>query len=154
FLPQGRPAEGPASRALPTDLRKQATTRLSVTAIIYSTAFFLADLFAPLVGGEILTRFQKPERWVPSVLSILGGLGFAALASSRRVRWGARVNLGLVFRVRASYGIALAMYLELPDQTPPPMVYHVLSPSWVAIWMLFYAIVVPAPPGRALLALI
>jgi serine/threonine-protein kinase len=32
------------------------------------------------------------------------------------------------------------------------MVFYALGPSWVAIWMITYSIVVPAPPGRALIA--
>ena len=91
---------------------------------------------------------------MPGSLSIVGALLFAALVSSPRLSWETKVNLGLVFEVLASYGIAISMYGSPPDKSMPEVVYHVLSPSWVGIWMLFYAIVVPAPPGRALVALI
>jgi len=89
------------------------------------------------------------------VASIVAGLAFAALISTPRLGWNARVNLGLVFQVLATYGIALSMYLQIPpDAASQPLIFHVLSPSWPAIWILYYAIVVPAPPGRALLAML
>jgi serine/threonine-protein kinase len=142
------------SWTLPPDLKRQATGRLRLIAIMYSVIFFFADLFPPLVTGEIGQRFQHLTEWVPTLISIAGGLVVAALASSPRLSWEAKVNLGLVFQALASYGIALAMYLTLPSVGTPTIVYHVLSPSWVAVWMMFYATIVPAPPQLSLLALI
>jgi eukaryotic-like serine/threonine-protein kinase len=124
-------------------------------ALIYSSAFFLADLFPSLVTGEIVPRFERLVNWLPTILSIVGGLAMAWLASSKRLDWESKVNLGLVFQVLASYGIACSMYLDLePLRGASEIVFHVLSPSWVAVWMLFYATVVPTPPGRALVALL
>jgi len=155
FMPQrGRPRSRGSSPSLPADLREQATGRLRVSAITYAVVFFFADFFPAFVNYGMGRTFQDPSDWVPGLLSIALALLFAALVSSSRLTWETKVNLGLVFEVLASYGIAIAMYGSLPGEDVPEMVYHVLSPSWVGIWMLFYAIVVPAPPGRALLALI
>src|SRR5262249_48957672 len=41
-----------------------------------------------------------------------------------------------------------------PDIRREPHVIHVLSPSWVAIWMVCYSIVVPAPPRKTIAALV
>jgi len=68
--------------------------------------------------------------------------------------WRGKLRLGLVFEVLGSYGIALAMYVGAERFASTPIVFFALSPSWVAIWMILYSIVVPAPPGRALLALL
>jgi tRNA A-37 threonylcarbamoyl transferase component Bud32 len=158
FLPRGRAPRAAAPRmggTLPPDLRRQATERLRLIAIIYSLAYFFADLFPSLLMGEIRIKFQIPAEWVPSVASIVGGLVVAAVVSSPRMSWTTKVNLGLAFEVASSYGIALSQYLRIPEFVAhSPQILHVLSPSWVAIWMIFYSIVVPAPPGRALLAMI
>jgi serine/threonine-protein kinase len=104
--------------------------------------------------GELKQLVSDPLHWVPTAASISGGLLFAAIVSSPRLSWKAKVNLGLVFQVLASYGIALSMFLQIPELTATPIVFYTLSPSWVAIWMIFFSVVVPAPPGRALLALL
>ena len=153
FLPRkGRADSSSRVSSLPPELLQQAARRLRLIAIVYCSAFFLADVVPALVMGHIAERFQSPE-WLATVLSILGGLLVAVLAGSPRLTPEAKVHVGLVFQVAASYGIAFAMYLDVPENLPPE-VFHVLSPSWVAIWMLFYTIVVPAAPGRAVLALL
>jgi hypothetical protein len=158
FLPQGRAIEaaGPSrgGRSLPPDLRLQVNRRLRLIAVAYSSAFFFADFFPSLVMGDMRRRFEAPADWLPGVISIIGGLVVAALASSPRMPWETKVNLGLVFQVLSCYGIAASQYLQLPQLAATPLVFYVLSPSWVAVWMIVYSIVVPAPPGRALLALI
>ena len=47
FLPHARKAvaESRAGRSLPPDLQQQVTRRLRLTALIFSSAFFLSDLF-------------------------------------------------------------------------------------------------------------
>ena len=76
------------------------------------------------------------------------------LASSRRLSGHAKMHLGLVFEVVGSYGIAVVMYARAEQFASTLIVFFTLSPSWVAIWMLVHSIVVPAPPGRALFALL
>ena len=70
-------------------------------------------------------------------------------ASSRRGRLAPTsvLTLGLVFEVVGSYGIAAARYLD-PGQgaTTPPGV------SWVAIWILLFAAMIPSRPRHALAA--
>lgn len=139
---------------LPRDLRLQATRRLRVIALLYALAFFLADFGPPLFLGSIREKFQDPIDWAATAASIVAGLVVAALVASPRLSWETKVNLGLVFEVAASYGIALSQYLGVSVVAAAPIVLHVISPSWVAVWMVFFAVVVPAPPGRALLALI
>jgi eukaryotic-like serine/threonine-protein kinase len=157
FLPRGGALVGRDSRpgrTLPPDLREQVARRLRLVALTYSLAFFCADLVPPLAMGEIGMRFASPGHWVPTVASIVMGLLVAGLVSRARMSWEAKLNIGLVFEVASSYGIALAQYHFLPGVARTPVVLYVLSPSWVAIWMIVFSIVVPAPPRKALLALI
>ena len=140
------------TRGLPPDLREQATQRLRIVAIVYSLGFFFADLVPAVVSGHAAEHFAYPSAWIPTVASIAAGLLFAALISSPRLGWDTKVNLGLVFQVIGSYGIALAMYLNLDELAPGSTRLPNVTPAWTAIWMIFYSIVVPAPPGRALIA--
>jgi len=157
FLPRGRPPAEPssASSSMPRDLREQAASRLRVVALVYSAVFFLTDLLPMLVmsNGDLAYRMESPARWLPMALSVFTGFVVAFLASSRNLSWDAKVNLGLIFQVVASYGIAIDMYGTLSPGAEDAVRY-VHSPTWIAIWMIAYAIVVPAPPRRALAALI
>jgi serine/threonine-protein kinase len=157
FLPRGHASQRPKAGTawtLPPHLQEQIPRRLRNIALLYSGAFFLSDIVPDFFTRQLAATFRDPAQWIPTVASILSGLAVAALASSPRVSWRAKMHLGLVFEVIGSFGIALAMYVEADRFAGTPIVFFALSPSWVAIWMILYAIVVPAPPGRALLALL
>ncbi len=157
FCPRGPTAPRAKSQStwtLPPHLQQQLPRRLRTIALLYSLAFFLSDFGPNILTGQFAGEFQSPSDWIPSLASILIGVSVAALASSPRVTWRVKLSLGLVFQVLGSYGIALAMYLGAERYASSPMIFFVLSPSWVAVWMIVYAIVVPSPPGRALLALL
>jgi serine/threonine-protein kinase len=157
FLPGGHAAPSAGSRAawtLPPHLQGQLPRRLRNTALLYSLAYFLSAFGPALLTNQLREAVRDPSEWVPDAASILAGLLVAALASRPRIPWKAKMHLGLVFEVLGSYGIALSMYVEAERFAGTPIVFYVLSPSWVAVWMLVYSIVVPAPPGRALFALL
>ena len=157
FLPIGRAARQArltAGATLPPHLQEQLPRRLRTVALLYSLAYFLSGVAPDILTGEISETFRTPADWGPTVASILIGLVVAVLASSTRVSWRAKMHLGLLFEVVGSYGIALAMYVDAERYATTPIVFFVVSPSWIAIWMIVYSIVVPAPPGRALFALL
>jgi serine/threonine-protein kinase len=157
FLPRGRTTERARLKpewTLPPHLRQQVPRRLRNIALLYSGAYFLSDVGPNILTGQLLQTFRSPSEWIPTVASILTGLAVAGLASSPRMTWRGKLRLGLVFEVLGSYGIALSMYLGAEQFADTPIIFFALSPSWVAIWMIVYSIVVPAPPGRALLALL
>jgi len=157
FLPHPKAHEPTDSRAgwsLSPELRGQITRRLRLVAIAYSLAFFFADIVPTVLFRELGQWFADPRSWIPGAGSMLAGLLVAVLASRPGMRWQAKLNLGLAFEVLGSYGIALSQYTLTPDIRREPHILHVLSPSWVAIWMLFYAIIVPAPPRKTVVALL
>ena len=157
FLPRGRTASRARPKVewtLPPHLQQQVPRRLRNIALLYSGAYFASDILSELLMGSLVATFREPSEWVPTVASILIGLLVAALASNARMTWRAKLRLGLLFEVIGSYGIALSMYTGAERFKDTPIVFFSLSPSWVAIWMILYSIVVPAPPGRALLALL
>ena len=157
FLPRARTASRARSKVewtLPPHLQQQVPRRLRNIALLFSGAYFASDIVSEFFMGSLAATFRKPSEWVPTVASILIGLLVAALASSARMTWRAKLRIGLLFEVIGSYGIALSMYTGAERFKDTPVVFFSLSPSWVAIWMILYSIVVPAPPGRALLALL
>jgi serine/threonine-protein kinase len=155
------PAEDPSAGAdesslgitLPPDLQAQVVRRLRVVAIVYAVAFLLADFLPPLVSGEFRERFEHLAGWGFGVTSIVFALAtWAALGSG--LPWGAKVILGQVFQVAGSFGIASAQYAGLQFVPVTSHMMHMLSPSWVGIWMVFYSVIVPLPTRVALVALL
>lgn len=144
---------GDSTSSLSPELRQQVARRLRGVALVYSLGFFLAD-WAPLPfvpdGSE---RFGHVAGWVFSVGSILLGFAVAIVAGNQRLGWNALVRMGLAFQVAGSYGIAFAMYHMVgrtPELTKEMLL--VMSPSWPAVWMIFYSVIVPAPMRLALIA--
>src|SRR5262245_20467334 len=133
-----------STTVLSPDLKRQIMTRLRAVALIYSATFFAADWVPPVLMGQISSRFTHVEAWSFSMGSILMGILVAAAASSERLSWNVRMRLGLAFQVASTYGIAFAMYhmVGRGGDGPIPDDLYVISPSWPAIWMVFFSVVV------------
>lgn len=157
FLPRlerGRGADSRSGWSLSPELQRQITRRLQLIALTYSLAFFAADIVPSALMGQFPGRFHEVARWMPSLGSMLAGLIVTIVVSRESLSWQAKIHLGLAFEVAGSYGIALAQYIFPAEVRSQPIVLQNLSPSWVAVWMLFYSIVVPSPPRKTLIALL
>jgi len=135
---------------LPPDLLAQSAKRLRTLALLYAFLFAMSD-FLPMLVFETQRAYALALwiRWVPSAVSVVVALLVAASTWSPRVAVGTALNLGLVFEVVGSFGIALAQYADPTRWTEaPPWV----GLSWVAVWMLAYTVIVPSPPRKALIA--
>jgi serine/threonine-protein kinase len=133
--------------ALPPELLSQSARRLRILCLLYSFCFFMAGFFPNLVDAEMRTRFlQRPENWVPGIISIAVALVVAALTMSPRIPLPTVMNVGLIFEVVSCYGIALAEYLE-----PSRLDRGADGLSWVAPWALLFTVVIPTRPVKAAL---
>lgn len=153
--PKGeKPADSRAGWSLTPRLRQQINQRLQLIAVTYSLAFFVSDFVTPTLAGQLHELLADPRVWLPGVIGILAGFAVAVLASLDSLSWRAKIDLGLGFEVVGSYVIALAQYLDTTAIREHPVLIHVLSPSWVGIWIIFFSAVVPTPPRRTIAALI
>jgi hypothetical protein len=137
---------------LPAALIEQSARRVRVMALLYASVFFFAGTLPVLLLPEERSAFlSSPGRWVPTILAIGSGLLVAFLSSRPSLSSDAVVRLGLVYQVVGSIGIAwVEEYLQPSSGTTA------MSPmrglSWVAVWMLSFAITVPSNPSSALAA--
>jgi len=124
-------------------------------ALLGAFAFFTVDFLTPSLSDPepLLRTFAHPGQWLPGALSIAVALTVALATKSTRLAPRTILHFGLVFQVVFSFGIATAEYAEIyaPIQHRPGE-YGGLGLSWVAVWMLLFFMVVPAPPRKALLA--
>jgi serine/threonine-protein kinase len=139
---------------LPADLLADATRRLRLLALVYAGTFFLAAFLPVILCFQCADMPEMAGRQVATgMTSIALGLGVFGLTFVRRLEPAALISVGLVFEVLGSYGIALAEYPGLSgalayrgDQ------FGGFGLSWVSAWVIVFSIVVPTPPGRAILA--
>ena len=110
----------------------------------------MSDPLQPILFSQERARFlATPLRWAPSTISIATALLVAALTWNRRIAVEKVLNLGLLFEVAASFGIAAAQFLDGTRYAQePPWV----GLSWVAVWMCSFTVIIPSPPRKALAA--
>ena len=139
---------GGRTGSLAPELLTQSASRLRVLALLYSFTFFLADPFPHLWSAEARAFFfGELVIWLPGVISIAAGLVVAAFTLSKRVPMSLVLNVGLVFEVLSSYGIACAEFLPPERLNLNGWIGH----SWVAVWTLLFTVVVPTRPRKAML---
>jgi serine/threonine-protein kinase len=140
---------GQGTRGLSSELLGQSARRLRVLALLYAFTFFMAAFFPALLFAEDRARtFQDPANWVPGVVSIALALLVWGFTLSTRVPLAVVMNVGLAFEIASSYGIAIAEYLE-PTRLD---VNGWMGLSWVAVWTLLFAVVIPTRPSKVALA--
>jgi tRNA A-37 threonylcarbamoyl transferase component Bud32 len=135
---------------LPSDIIAQSVSRLRVLALLYAFVFFMAGFFPMLLSSaDRAYHFSHPTHWVPGTISITVALLVAWQPWIRRVPLRAVMLVGLAFEVVSSYGIAAAEFLD-----PAAIDFNTrwLGLSWVAVWTMLFAVVVPNRPYRTLLA--
>jgi serine/threonine-protein kinase len=143
------------ARDLPEDLLRDSARRLRIIALIYAAGFLFGKVLWTLtdpVAREEITHFYG---WGPSLISVGVALAVAALAGSRRLPPMTLMNVGLVFEVTAAYGIAFDSYWGVYrglDYQPEHL--EIFGLSFVAVWIMFFTIVSPNRPWRALLGAI
>jgi serine/threonine-protein kinase len=150
-----RSASSQRSRALglPEDLLRDSARRLRVIALIYAGGFLLGEFAWTLADPIARAEIGEFYGWGPGAISIGVAVAVAGLTSSRRIPAVTLMNIGLVFEVVAAYGIAFSAYWGVYqglDHQPEHLA--IFGLSFVAPWIMFFTIVVPNPPWKALLA--
>ncbi|NNG15572.1 MAG: serine/threonine protein kinase [Gemmatimonadales bacterium] len=141
---------------LPDDPLVEGTRRLRILALLFAFAFFMANFFPALVAPDWARGvFADISGWAPGVTSIAVALVVFWLTTRPKISPKTLMNVGVVFEIVGSFGIAMAQYWGVYhglEHNPDHL--EIFGVSWVAVWMLLFTIVVPMRPRRALLAAI
>lgn len=141
------------SSGLPEDLLRKAAGRLRVVALVFSFGFLIANFVPPIFEPTGQRVFGSVLGWGPGAFSIAMGLMVAGLASTPRIRPGTLMNIGMVFGVLGSFGIAAASYWGIYAGLDHNIEHlNLLDPGYVAPWIIAYTVLIPNRPGRALFA--
>ena len=140
------------SWALPPDLQAESVRRLRTVALLYAMVYFMAGVL-PMVlfqeGRAIF--FSELTLWLPATVSIFDALAVAALLSLPRLSYRLKMLIGLAFQVLGSFGIAAAEYHDIAAPISRGRFGDGdFGMSWVAVFVMLFSIIVPAPPRIAL----
>lgn len=139
--------------SLPEDLLRDAAKRLRVIALIYAAGFVVAELSVALLDPVQRAQYARFYGWGPGTISVAIALTVAVLAGNRRLPLQTVMNLGVAFEVLAAYGIAFSTYWGVYQGLAyEPEHLTIFGLSFVAPWIMFYTIVIPNPPRKAILA--
>jgi serine/threonine-protein kinase len=122
-------------------------------ALVYAVVFFLADFGSDIIAGKAHLMFASKLTSIPAVVSITAAVALYVVVRARLVPQHLLLDLGLVFLVLSSLGIAFAQYGSL--YRPGPIADQNLQYfglSWIAPWVLAYAVVVPNTPLKTTVA--
>ncbi len=139
----------PSSR-LPDDLLLEAVRRLGILSLVFAFAFFVANFVFQgigwLMGGQFVF-FDSFSNWGPATISITISFAMYGVTRSSRLTPQTVLALGLVYQVLFCFGVAMAEYW---GRTITPGQLDYVGLSWVAVCMIFFAVVIPSRPRSAL----
>ncbi len=153
--PSGIDAAAAVSLGLPADLADKAGQRLGFMSFTYAAAYALIYLSSRLL--EDFPRQWEKLAWLHPdlVAAIFIGLSLLvfALAMSGRVNPYRLLELGLVYEVVGAVGIEIDL-LWWPSfgLWPDDGTFAVNGISWTCPWIVVFAVIVPATPGKVTLA--
>jgi serine/threonine-protein kinase len=160
FLTRGegwkaRPGRSDSSKSgLPLSLLQQSSRRLQIVCVVAAGLLIIYWLISNWRQGELAAEFQDPLQWAPPTVMLLASLIVLALARSHRLSPSAMVSVGLVYMVVFSFCMPLSEYYNaFVGIDPQYLSGDLVGLSGVAVWMLFFTVLVPSKPRHALIAL-
>ncbi len=140
--------DGTTLTGLPPDLIRKAGRRLEIVALTYAAAYPLAYgsfRIADVGGGPGGAFPQGPD--LLAAAFIVASLAFYLFARSGLVSDARLLDVGLIYGVVAAAGIDThLLWGRWPEA------YGITGISWVAVWIVFFPLIVPSTTGKVLLA--
>ncbi|MBW2258788.1 MAG: hypothetical protein JRI25_29990, partial [Deltaproteobacteria bacterium] len=103
-----------------------------------------------LEGPEVITAGQRAGLWV-AVVCIGAGLALWWLSRSRRVSPTTLLDYALLFEVFGAFGILGAGFILTLGEVDFASL-NFIGVSWVGVWIIGFAVIVPATRGKSILA--
>lgn len=140
---------------LPPHIVRRAVRRIRFVAALSIFIQVVFWAFLNLLEGDLPGDLRQPLQWIPNVAIIVSSLAILLLSHRERLAPKRVITLGLGYLVIVSYAIALSQYWDAFSGIPATMIdADLIGLSHVAVWMLFYTVLVPTRPSRVLIALL
>jgi serine/threonine-protein kinase len=145
----------PSTKGLPPVLLRLAVRRVRVISVVFLIIFFFGWFLTNLFEGQLAGEFQRVGEWGPALFMIAASLAMLVLARVSRIQAATVLVIALVYQVAMSWGIAFSVYYDTFQNMPASLMESdLVGLTTVALWMMFFTVMVPAQPGRALAALL
>jgi serine/threonine-protein kinase len=149
------PGRASSTAGLPPVLARLAVKRVQVLALVVFAAMATGWLFENIVQGDIRSDLRYFGEWGAPVFMTAASLVMIVLARMPSVTVKTVLTAALVYEVAVSWGIAVSQYWGAFQNTPASsMSGDTVGFAGVALWMLFFTVVVPTEPRRASVALL
>jgi eukaryotic-like serine/threonine-protein kinase len=136
------------ARGLPADFLREASRRLALVGAAAAAGFAFALVVNALARAQ--GWYVLPHPLAHAVLClVMSGISVCVwrLSASGRLPPQHLLDLGLVYEVVVAFAISLG------DHLTPLSTYRPLEEiSWLCVWIAMFPLVVPASPGKTLLA--
>jgi serine/threonine-protein kinase len=150
-----RPARQPERHLVADAVRRRAVRRLQLVGALTFASQLVVWLAVNLVQGTLAEEFSTPLEWGFPVGVMVASLGIILLSRSPRLDPAKVIRFGLFYLVVISFGIAAGSYLgAFKGAAADSISFDRVGLTFVAPWMLMFSVLVPAPPGEALVALL
>ncbi len=141
---------GGASK-LPLEIVERAARRVAMLAILFAVGivieYVVRELVVHVVGRSPYSQVVHTPGQILTAIFALLAIGVAVFARTPSRPATERVNVGLVFEVVGSLGIALISYSGLWRTGA-----YAWGVSWLCVWIMMSALVVQAPPRNTAIA--
>ncbi len=139
---------------LPLTLLRQSSKRLQAVTLTVVALLATGWLATNFIEGELASEFQVPLEWLPPTVMLLSSLIVFGLARSSWLTPTGVITVGLVYEVIISFCIPVSSYYGTFGGLAPHLITSdLVGVSPVALWMLFFTVLVPSKPRHALIAL-
>jgi serine/threonine-protein kinase len=145
-------SDGPTRDTLPPDVVSRAAHRIGTAALVYAAAFPVANVPAWLTDPEAVaasfgwTDTLYLANTASAIVCSLLGLAFYTIVRAGWLSDAAILQLGRLFLVLSTLGIALPTHLA--EGVP------LGAGTWVCVWLVAYATMVPSRAGQMLATLL
>jgi len=140
--------------SLPPVLLRQAVSRSRILALVLLAIQLVGWLLTQALEGDLPYEFQHVQQWGPPMFMIAASLALYWVAKMPGVDPRVVVRAALAYEVTMSFAIAVSSYWFAFAKVPLELINSdVVGFSGVALWMLFFTVMVPVLPRHALAAL-
>jgi eukaryotic-like serine/threonine-protein kinase len=144
-----RVSDAGRSLGLPPDMLASAAERLTQIALIYAIIYLLSYVIhaAVLAAGSPMPHDDNGPFGVLTTIFVGHALVIVALERKGLIPPERVPDLGLIFMVIGALGIEIGMLWA-----PPGARVEDAGLSWTVVWLAIFPLIVPATPGKMLLA--
>lgn len=150
-----QPPSDSGTTSVPSMLLQQGGRRIPLVAAAALCVQILGWVIPLTARGAFLEEFTRVWDWVPPCTAIAASAALIVASKGFEISPQVLVRLGLVYQVVISYSVTFSQYWNaFSDVTADHINGDIVGMTVVAVWMVFYTVIVPARPRHALVALL